>query len=429
MKSIFTRTYIVTTALLFVSIIATIIIADNLFETADSEYFIQEALLEAKYVEAEVRSQPAFFWEAWVDAYQPILEHTVELVSKTGEDELQLGEEFTFSGVNAEYWSIRYPLNGYDKTLIVSESEDSIANIPADDWLELLIPIGIIFVILAFSIYSLARKITKPINELLQVTKAFTDGDLSARVNEKVPHPIDDLSIGFNQMAERMQRLIRDQKILIGALPHELRSPIGRIRFALDVTRDLDSVNALRGQIEKIDAYTDDLHEISEDILTLIRLQTQEISPTDTIDLYHLIESLAECDGAKSDIDISWSIDSSRPVYGNRALIRRALANLVDNACRYAKASIVITAKQSGANIELTVDDDGPGIAAENREMIFSPFSRIDHSRTRKFGGIGLGLALVDMIMQKHNGSTRVSSSPLGGARFQLTWEQKQVMV
>ncbi len=422
MKSIFARTYIVIAVLIFVSLFATIIIVDNLFETTDSEIFIDGATLEAKYIEAELRFVPESTWNTWIEEYQSDLGHIIELVTDVGEDKGQVNTKATFSGIRADYWSIRYPLDGYHKSLIVSESDGSFADIPTDDWLEILIPIGTIFLILAFGILYLARRITKPIGDLVQATQAFTDGNLNIRVAEDVSHPVDNLAIGFNEMATRLQELVRDQQVLIGALPHELRSPLGRIRFALDTSRNLNTVDALRVRIEKIDSYVDELYGITEDVLTLIQLQNEKVVQYHPINLKALLEEVCRYEDFRSIVDVSYTTNISQPIHGNTALIRRALANLVDNACRYAKTKVEIQANQTNSQVQVTVSDDGPGIESEYRDQVFTPFSRIDESRSRKSGGVGLGLALVDMIMKKHQGSTTVTTSPWGGAQFTLTW-------
>ena len=106
--------------------------------------------------------------------------------------------------------------------------------------------------------------------------------------------------------------------------------------------------------------------------------------------------------------------------------MHRAIQNLVGNACRYAENRIQVKFSASQDSCRVDVDDDGPGIPEDQRERVFTAFSRLDDSRTRKSGGYGLGLSIVQRIMYWHNGRVEVSHGPLGGARFSLIWPRKQ---
>jgi len=107
-------------------------------------------------------------------------------------------------------------------------------------------------------------------------------------------------------------------------------------------------------------------------------------------------------------------------VRGDRAALSRALRNLVDNAARHARSAVAVGVAADGAEAVVTVDDDGPGVPAGERERVFERFTRLDEGRARGAGGAGLGLALVRAVAQAHGGTARVLEAPLGGARFEL---------
>jgi two-component system sensor histidine kinase RstB len=141
---------------------------------------------------------------------------------------------------------------------------------------------------LAFALFILIRKLTKPIHHLTTVADRLGQGDLSARADSNLSPPMDTLAKGFNSMAEQLDETLKEQQILIGAIPHELRSPLARVRFALDVTRNHNSVDALRKDIENIDGYVDEMQNTVDEILELNRLQNQHGVVSSEFDICNL---------------------------------------------------------------------------------------------------------------------------------------------
>jgi signal transduction histidine kinase len=232
------------------------------------------------------------------------------------------------------------------------------------------------------------------------------------------------LATGFNSMAERLHDTIQEQQILIGAIPHELRSPLGRVRFALDLTRNRDTVEQLREDIDNIDRYVDDMQLAVDEILELNRLQNKQTVESNCIALCPLVNDLVRHHQSHtSSIILDLQCDNALKVVGNASLLRRAVQNVIENAARHARSKINVKVWQQDSKTYIQVDDDGEGIPADKIDSIFVPFLTLDSSRNRKSGGIGLGLALVRIIMTKHGGNVAATQSMMGGACFTLSWK------
>jgi signal transduction histidine kinase len=268
---------------------------------------------------------------------------------------------------------------------------------------------------------------TPPITQLEKISLKQGSGDWKVRADKDLLPPLDTLAKGFNHMADALNHTLQEQQVLIGAIPHELRSPLGRIRFALDMSRNTKTIEELRKDIEKIDNYVDDMQITVDEILELNRLQSQQFVDASPIDVCSIIDTRVT---QQKEItpDITLSVDCSlfinnKKVLGNASLLNRAIENLLNNAGRFAKNHIQVTVWQEENNkTTIRVDDDGDGITEEKLLTLFIPFSTINQSRNRNTGGIGLGLSIVKSIMKKHQGKVIASRNPKGGARFEISW-------
>jgi len=228
-------------------------------------------------------------------------------------------------------------------------------------------------------------------------------------------------------MAERMQRLIAMQKELSSAISHELRTPIARMRFAVEMLPDADQADE-RERLQTM--MNDDLEELDNLIdasLTYSRFEREQ--PELHLTSVDLAEWLNEnVDGIRIlGRALEISVDCSNLPPGQQVELDLksmpyALTNLLRNAIKYAHSRVVVSAQINGDRTLVHVDDDGIGIAPEERQKVFSAFTRLDRSRDRATGGYGLGLAIVKLVLEQHAGSATADASPLGGARFTLNW-------
>jgi signal transduction histidine kinase len=247
-----------------------------------------------------------------------------------------------------------------------------------------------------------------------------------AELDRRVPEPPGDdeiarLAVTMNAMLERLERSVSRQQRFVADASHELRTPLTRMRAELEVD-DNDPANAdpaatRRSQLDEIVG----LQQMLEDLLILARSDAgtpdRAAGPVDLDDI--VLEEL------RSRPPTSVTIDASRvsaaQVVGDAGQLRRVVRNLVDNAARHGRSSVVIELAEVGTSAILTVTDDGPGIPPERRAEVFKRFARLDESRTGDAGGAGLGLAIVHDIVSRHGGTIDVGEGPAGGARFVVT--------
>ncbi|MBE2968894.1 HAMP domain-containing protein [Burkholderia cepacia] len=267
----------------------------------------------------------------------------------------------------------------------------------------------------------------RDLRKLQDAARAFGSGTLSTRVKLSGKSNIDELSQQFNDMAERIEASIKQQREMMHGISHELKTPLARLEFGLALLAEPDETGRMR---ERRDALRRDVRELDElvtELLTIGRLEqgASQLAPMEVV-VDALIDSVAG--NVSNDVaDRGISLDVS--TFGAPAthvcdpkLVARALLNLIRNGARYASRTVLLAAARdaSGALV-LSVDDDGPGIPAAERARVFEPFQRLDSSRDRQTGGFGLGLAIVRRVALVHGGDVRLEDSPLGGARFVIT--------
>lgn len=164
------------------------------------------------------------------------------------------------------------------------------------------------------------------------------------------------------------------------------------------------------------------LQRLVEDLLFLARSdETPASVPTDPVDLSSIIGEQVQLVGATSNVKVSTSLLAEAITTGSQSQLARMVRNLVENAVRYAAASVTVELADSGERWCLVVDDDGVGIREQHRESVFQRFTRVDEARTSHDGGTGLGLAIVKEIVNRHHGDVWVERAPGGGARLIVT--------
>jgi signal transduction histidine kinase len=269
------------------------------------------------------------------------------------------------------------------------------------------------------------------LQRLSRVADEFGAGTLSARARMKPSDAAYPLAMRINAMAERIQGLLESQKNLLHSVSHELRTPIARLEFALELLADPAGAPAAGAPAaadsrlaKRVAAMHGDLAELNELVNELLSMSKLDSATEPQRALFEVEPVLRECiDGlhprpADLHVELGPKLGS---VDGDRRLLGRAVGNLLRNAQKYAAHTVALSARRDCGLLEITVDDDGPGIPDEERERIFEPFYRLDRSRDRATGGFGLGLSIARKAVALHGGALRVERSPLGGARFVVT--------
>jgi len=273
---------------------------------------------------------------------------------------------------------------------------------------------GLVAVAVALGAYPIVRRLTQRLEALQNGVERWGDGDLSRRLPEDGHDEVAFLAQRFNIAAGRVQALLLSHKALLANASHELRSPLARIRMALELL-DGPPNPAVRAEIAR---NIHELDQLIDEILLASRLDASpdELGTPEPVDLMALCAE--ECARVEADLDVQAATPLLLP--GLPKLLRRALRNLLENARRHAAGDITLTLQAGATHIEIRVCDRGPGVPVALRERIFEPFYRLPGASERE-GGVGLGLALVRSIAQRHGGHVHCEERPGGGACFVLS--------
>jgi two-component system sensor histidine kinase RstB len=300
---------------------------------------------------------------------------------------------------------------------------------------ELLILIGVLGLsLIGLTVYLLVRQLERRLRGVERAATRIATGQLEARVPDAGTDSVGRLAKAFNGMASHLQRLLAVQREMVSAVAHELRTPVARLRFGLEMAGSAQTPEARHRYLEDMDGDIDDLDRLVDEMLVYTRLERGSPELTfQSVDLSALVDQvigelaplrpavLVERGPCKPASDGSSVVDAE-PHY-----MRRALSNLISNAMRHAETRVEVSFVIDADRAKLVVDDDGPGVPEEAWEKVFAPFLRLDDSRTRASGGHGLGLSIVRRITYWHGGRSQIGHSELGGARFTLVWPRKRV--
>lgn len=258
----------------------------------------------------------------------------------------------------------------------------------------------------------------KGLQQLSKVADDFGGGDLSARAHMKPGDSIYPLAERINAMAGRIEGLLDAQRNLLHSVSHEIRTPIARLEFGMELLRSAARDPALEPRIAAMEGDLHELNGLVNELLSMTKLDSRPHLLHEEVDVRELLEGLAGAlSPAPSRMDLALPADLPL-VHADRRLLARALDNLLRNAQKYSDGHVALSARVDGGQLEVVVEDNGPGIPELERERIFEPFYRIDRSRHRGTGGFGLGLSIVKKAVELHGGSIAVEGSRLGGARF-----------
>jgi signal transduction histidine kinase len=281
-----------------------------------------------------------------------------------------------------------------------------------------------------FALYLWVRPLWRDMLGLEQGAAAIGQGQLGTRVHVSSRSPIRGVADTFNNMAQRVQELLKAQKESTDAISHELRTPISRLRFGVEMIEQTTVAEDRTRYLKTMRSALDELEALVDEALTYSRLTSaaRRLSPQ-TVDLKDwLAEIMDDAQRSSSSAQLSSEVHpEDATAHFDAKLVARALENIIHNAQRHARTTVKVVIRQDPVHTDFTVEDDGPGIPAEQRAAIFEPFYRIDNSRQRDSGGHGLGLAIVKRICEWTQAQVSVEDSELGGARFRLRWVTSEI--
>ena len=278
--------------------------------------------------------------------------------------------------------------------------------------------VGLVTLAVAVGAYPIIRRLTQRLESLQRGVERWGEGRLSERVPVEGSDEVAFLAARFHEAAERIERLLASHKALLANASHELRSPLARIRMGLELMDGGSSAQReeMRRSIAELDA-------LIGEILLASRLDasaTDIAEPTEAVDLAGLAAEECARTGAELELSDAVAARGGLELSGSPRLLRRLMRNLLENAQRHGAGDVVLHLNLSGEGAELRVSDRGPGVPPAERERIFEPFHRLPGASERE-GGVGLGLALVRSIAQRHGGRVHCEDRPGGGASF-VVW-------
>lgn len=264
--------------------------------------------------------------------------------------------------------------------------------------------------ILVLSVWAV-RRLTRPLTVLAKAAEQLGEDVNAAPLPVSGSREMRQAARAFNTMQERIRRFVIDRIQLIAAISHDLRTPITRLRLRAEFADNEET----RAKIRQ------DLAEMEAMIETTLSFAREEASPEPRtqVDLVSLVESVCE-DLPNVTVRIGEGVPQRLPFECQPLAMRRCIGNLVGNAIKYGhRADLTLMAAPD--SIRITVDDEGPGIAAEDRDRVFEPFLRLDASRNRETGGVGLGLTIARSVARAHGGDVELANRAQGGLRATLT--------
>jgi len=277
-----------------------------------------------------------------------------------------------------------------------------------------------------------ARWIVRPIDRLARAARALGRGDLAARSRLERSDEIGELGDRFDEMADRIEKLVKSEKELFANVAHELRTPLARIGVALDLAGEGDA-EAARASLAEIAVDVTELETIVDDILTAMRfeiasgtgaiarlpLRKAHVTPASIVETAALRQRARH---PERTLDITVAPDLPM-LEVDPMLVRRVLDNLLENAHKYTPDTgrpTAISARLDGSRVVFEVADRGLGIGAEDLPHVFTAFFRGERSRSRETGGVGLGLTLAKRIVEAHDGTIEATSTAGAGTTMRV---------
>jgi signal transduction histidine kinase len=278
-----------------------------------------------------------------------------------------------------------------------------------------LFAIAAVLVLVGISAVLTAAWLARPLEVLSKAAQRLGAGKLGTRVKLRRKDELGDVAVAFDEMAERIERLVRGQRELLANVSHELRTPLARIRVALDLASEGSSQDAA-AQLSGIAEDLAELERLTNDILTSARLELSSELPPLRVERTAASGMVEEAAGRfralhpRRALRVQNSCGEVQ-VEVDRMMLRRALDNLISNAeIHGGEAEIALVASMTDGHLTVEVRDQGAGIPPEDMENLFTPFFRSDRSRARQTGGLGLGLLLARRILEAHRGTLEIES-------------------
>ena len=380
--------------------------------------------LAVSIVNSRLRSLPEAQWKSEVAALAASSGLDMELFSiadfagRQTLDKLARGETTHMQGSLHQSWALKQLDAGH--VLVLKSAESDVRRGPLD-W---LLTAGF-YAAIAFVIMIWLWPLTRDLRSLEASARRFGDRNWHFDVTIQPRSPVYSLAATFRKMAVRIDGLIASHRDMSNAVSHEIRTPLSRMQFEIELAQETGSLTEVRERLGHIKADVGAINDLVNATMEYAILERADVALNVSRHNFSvLIPAIAEsarCD-ARHELHMTTDIQGNADqVVCDVHLLESAYKNLLYNAMRFSKHDVRVTFEAGDSINRLTVEDDGPGIPTEDRGRIFESFVQLRRSGEVK-QGFGLGLAIVKRVMEWHNGSVVVDTSPLGGARFTATW-------
>ncbi|MEN3746945.1 ATP-binding protein [Sphingomonas sp. HF-S3] len=263
----------------------------------------------------------------------------------------------------------------------------------------------ILYIFVLIPVLLAARRIARPLRTLAAAARGFRPGGNAEPVEERGPRDVRSVIAAYNGMGSRVTAMLEEKDRMLGAIGHDLRTPLAALRVRIESVEDDEDRLRMADTI-------DEMNRTLDDILSLARLGRPSEPPTD-VDLSSLIDAVVE-DFRDLDMNVTFEEAPKLRMHLRPALMRRAVRNLIENAVKYGGGAEVLL-ESSTDRVAIRVCDRGPGIPEAKLGHVFTPFIRLEESRNRETGGIGLGLALAQAIVREAGGEITLANREGGG--------------
>ena len=319
-----------------------------------------------------------------------------------------------------ERWSL-----GWDR-IVVRSDDGSMLGVYAPDrpgfpWSYVVPLAAMILILVGVASVWFARRLARPLDQLAAAARRFGDGDTRARARLTRRDELGEVGRAFDEMADRTEAVLRAQRQLLGDVSHELRTPLARIRVALELAAEDPA--AASDVLADVGADLDEIDQLIADLLTAARLAGESPIAREPTSIVELADQASRRFAARHPARaLERPPAEDRAIACDPRLLRRALDNLLDNAAKYSDPSTPVTlaVEPHGGAVTFAIVDRGIGMTPTQLASAFTPFWRADDSRTRKTGGVGLGLALARRIARAHGGEVTLASHPGEGTTARL---------
>ena len=308
---------------------------------------------------------------------------------------------------------------------------------PPANWFYAIISACYVAFVLVLTAFAIGIPIIRYMKKLELATRQISAGDFSARAPLPSYHVLGfskyfrNFALLFNRMAEATENTFKHQQKIFQAVAHEVRTPIARTRFALDLLAITEDQEQREKHLAAIDSDMEEIDSLVSELITFNRFDNRSnfTQPPLNLQIFNPYEILNQLINQLRFLENGRSLTLTGPqempwIQADIKAFERATSNIIRNALRYAVSKVEVQIAERDQCVEIRVKDDGPGVPESDRKRIFEPFVRVDDSRNRKSGGTGLGLAITARIVQSHHGQLYVEEAPGGGACFVSTWSK-----